>query len=78
MVAPYWRLPTVDSTNVKIDNTGSIKAMLEQQIEAVERYKVWFPPAGRDRSLDLYIEMVKEDIINNISYKTKGSINEKE
>ena len=39
---------------------------IHRNIEATERNKIWMPPPGRDPSLDLYIEMVKEDIINGM------------
>ena len=63
----------VESINVKVDKTVSIKSTLEQQIEARERIKIWFPPSGR-----LIYWNDKGSSINKISYKTKGNISQQE
>ena len=50
---------------------------IHRNIEATERNKIWMLPPGRDPSLDLYIEMVKQDIINGIT-KTKDNLTNQE
>ena len=40
--------------------------------------KIWMPPIGRDRMLDLYIELVKEYIIQEITTNNKSNISTEE
>ena len=41
-------------------------AKMEMEIEARKTNKIFMPPTGHESSLDLYIEVVKEDIPNGI------------
>ena len=51
---------------------------LHDKIKARERNKIFIPPTGRDKNLDLYIDLVKEDILKNISRKHNSNLTDKE
>ena len=51
-----------------------IKDKKYDKIEARERNKIFMPPSGRDLNLDLYIELIKEDIFKGISNQTKNNL----
>ena len=56
----------------------STRAKIWQEMESRERNKVWMPPDGRDPALDLYIELVKEDIVSGLKWKTSNNISSDE
>ena len=39
---------------------------------------MWLPPEGSDISLDLYIKLVNDDVINNLKRTLKSNITEQE
>ena len=62
----------VEDSNVeKHGNTECCS--FENVIESRKRNKIWMPPAGRDQALDLYIQIVKDDILKGI--KKNGKMN---
>ena len=65
-----------DSTDNE-QEPGTIQR-IHENIDARERNKIWMPPSGRDPSLDMYIEMVKEDVIDGISRNNRDNLNEEE
>ena len=48
--------------------------MLDDKIDAREKNKIFMPPSGRDINLDLYIESVKEEIVEGITCNKKEHI----
>ena len=56
------------------ESVQSVTQKIHQKIDARKRNKIWMPPKGRDPCLDLYIDMVKEDIIEGITTDGKGNI----
>ena len=45
----------------------SMVTRIWKEEEARSRNKIWMPPMGRDPALDMYISLVKEDILKGIS-----------
>ena len=67
-------------TDSENDNE-SLKSSVQEvhnKIDAREKNKIWMPPTGRDPSLDLYIELVKEDVISGINIKKFSNITKNE
>ena len=64
------------------EDEGSKKGPTYQEIytkmEEREKNKAWMPPGGRDKSLDLYIKLVKDDTINNLKRTSKSNTTEQE
>lgn len=68
----YFYEDEEDSITDVSENTKSNS--IENEIESQKRNKIWMPPTGRDQSLDLYIQLVKEDILKGIRKNGKMNI----
>lgn len=54
-----------------------VKDKKYDKIEARERNKIFMPPSASDLNLDLYIELIKEDIFKGITNQTKNKVKKK-
>ena len=54
------------------------KEDIQMKISAREKNKIFMPTSGRDVNLDLYIEMVKEDILTGIQNSKEANLTQSE
>ena len=62
------------------DNESDHKHSTEisKEKQARERNKIFMPPTGRDANLDLYIDLIQEDIMKGLKCNNGSNITEKE
>ena len=57
---------------------GNIQSKIYHEEEARQRNKIWMPPSKRDPALDLYIELVKDDILDGLHNVKEGNLSKGE